>query len=131
MRALLVLLAALFAAPPANAAIVYTRGNANRSVYIANDDGTGARRLTGGQSPHLSADGQAVIYTANADEDPELREIPAAGGDSKLLLTQAQYGSFAWSADGRYVAAESYQLNHTPNLMLIDRTTGSARKIAS
>src|SRR4051812_45495247 len=122
MRAILVLLASLFAAPPANAAVVYNRGNANRSVYIANDDGTGSRKLTAGQTPHLSPDGQAVIYVANADEDPELREIPAAGGESKLLVTPVQYGSFAWSADGRYVAVESYQLNHTPNLVLVDRT---------
>jgi Tol biopolymer transport system component len=131
MRALLVLLAALFAAPPANAAIVYERGVNKRSVYIANDDGTGARRLvSGGDAPHLSPDGQTVIYTANADSDPELREIPAAGGESKLLLSQAQYGSFDWSADGRWVVSESYPLNKTPSLVLIDRTTGTQRVIA-
>src|SRR3954471_740603 len=108
MRALLVLLASLFAAPSANAAIVYERGTATRTVYIANDDGSGSRRLvTGGDVPHISPDGLAVIYTANADEDPELREIPAAGGESKLLLSQAQFGSFDWSADGRWVVAES------------------------
>lgn len=132
MRVLLVLLAALFAAPPANAAIVYSRGTASRSVYIANDDGTGARRLTAGESPHISPDGQAVIYVANASEaQPELREVPAAGGDPKVLVKRFQFGSFAWSGDGRYVAVESYRLNRTPNLVLVDRATGTTRTIAS
>jgi Tol biopolymer transport system component len=131
MRALLVLLAALVVAPPANAAIVYTRGVSTRSVYIANDDGSGARRLvSGGDSPYISADGLTVIYTANADDEPELREIPAAGGESKLLLSQSRYGSFDWSADGRWVVGESYPLNKTPSLVLIDRTTGTQRVIA-
>jgi dipeptidyl aminopeptidase/acylaminoacyl peptidase len=132
MRAILVLLAALFAAPPADAAIVYNRGLASRAVYIANDDGTGARRLTAGESPHLSPDGQAVIYVAGAATgEPELREIPAAGGESKLLLKPFQFGSFAWSDDGRYVAVESYRLNRKPSLMLVDRSAGTTRKIAS
>ena len=132
MRAILVLLASLFAAPPANAAIVYTRGTASRSVYIANDDGTGSRKLVAGESPHISPDGQAVIYVANFSEaQPELREIPAAGGESKLLVKPYQFGSFAWSADGRYVAVESYRLNRTPNLVLVDRSAGTTRTIAS
>jgi Tol biopolymer transport system component len=132
MRVLLVLLAALFAAPPANAAIVYSRGTANRSVYIANDDGTGARRLIAGESPHLSPDGQEVIFVANSSgAQPELREILAAGGDSKPVLKPYQFGSFAWSADGRYIVVESYRLNRTPNLVLIDDTTGAKRTIAS
>jgi dipeptidyl aminopeptidase/acylaminoacyl peptidase len=132
MRVLLVLLATLVAAPPANAAIVYSRGNVSRSVYIANDDGSGSRRLTSGESPHLSPDGQAVIYVSGATEAlPELREIPAAGGDSKLLVKPYQFGSFAWSADGRYVAVESYRLNRTPNLVLVDRAAGTTRTVAT
>ena len=132
MRVLLVLLAALFAAPPANAAIVYTRGSANRSVYIADDDGTGARRLASGDTPHISPDGQAVIYVADSSTgEPALNEVPAAGGAPKQLLRPYQFGSFAWSADGRYVAVESYRLNRTPKLVLIDRSTGTTRTIAS
>jgi Tol biopolymer transport system component len=132
MRVLLVLLAGLFAASPANAAVVYTRGSANRSVYIANDDGTGARRLAAGDTPHISPDGQAVIYvTDSSTGEPGLNEIPAAGGQPKLLMRPFQFGSFAWSADGRYVAVESYRLNRTPNLVLIDRTTGATRVVAT
>ena len=132
MRVLLVLLAALIAAPPANAAVVYVRGAATRSVYIANDDGSGARRLAAGDTPHLSPDGQAVIFVSGSSEaQPVLREVPAAGGDAKLLVKPIQFGSFAWSADGRYVAVESYRLNRTPNLVLIDRSTGATRVVAS
>jgi Tol biopolymer transport system component len=131
MRVLLVLLASLFVAAPADAAVVYSRGTASRSVYIADDDGSGVRRLTAGESPHVSPDGQAVIYVANASEaQPELREIPAAGGAPKLLLKPYQFGSFAWSPDGRWVAVESYRLNRTPKLVLIDRATGTDRTIA-
>jgi Tol biopolymer transport system component len=133
MRAALIALAAtLLLATPANAAIVFERGAAKPSVYIAGDDGTGARRLAAGNAPHLSPDGTAVTYLANASGSrPELREIPAAGGASKLLLRPYRYGVFAWSPDGRYIAAQTGPLNGKQQLALIDRATGTTRTVAT
>src|ERR1700749_4632563 len=109
MRVLLpAIAAALVSTAPAQASIVYARGTAHRSVWIADDDGSGAHKLVAeGDAPHLSPDGQAVGYTAGeAGSRPQLREVPAAGGASKLLLAPVRYGPFAWSSDGRYVAAQ-------------------------
>jgi Tol biopolymer transport system component len=133
MRALLLaLFAALLPAAPAHAAIVYARGTAHRSVWIAGDDGSGARKLVSeGDAPHISPDGQAVVYTAGeSGSRPQLREIPAAGGASKLLLAPVRYGVFAWSSDGRYVAVQTGPLNGAQKLVLIDRATGTSRTVA-
>ncbi len=130
--ALLAVLTALTFTAPAQASIVFVRGLSNLSVYVAADDGSGARRLISGDQPHLSPDGQAVVYVANGTQDnPELREIPAAGGTSKQLLKPLRYGAFAWSHDGRYIAAQSGPLNGKQKLVLIDRTTGTSRTIAT
>jgi Tol biopolymer transport system component len=134
MRALLLaFIAALVPSAPAHASIVYARGIAHRSVWIANDDGSGARKLVAqGDDPHISPDGQAVIYTVGEDAGrPQLREIPAAGGASKLLLAPVRFGAFAWSPDGRYVAAQTGPLNGAQKLVLIDRSTGTSRTLAS
>jgi hypothetical protein len=66
MRAVLLAIAAvLIPTASAQASIVYARGTAHRSVWIANDDGSGARKLVAaGDAPHISPDGLAVIYTA-------------------------------------------------------------------
>ena len=132
MRALLpAVLAVLLLAAPAHASIVYARGNANPSVWIAGDDGGGARRLAAGDEPRISPDGRAVVYTVEGDGSrPQLREIPAAGGASKPLLAPVRWGTFAWSPDGRYVAAETGPLNGTQTLVLIDRSTGTTRTLA-
>ena len=133
MRALLLAIAAaLIAAAPAHASIVYARGGAHRSVWIADDDGRGARKLVSeGDAPHISPDGQAVLYTkGEAGSRPQLREVPAAGGTSKLLLAPVRFGAFAWSPDGRYVAAQTGPLNGAQKLVLIDRSTGTTRRLA-
>jgi hypothetical protein len=134
MRVLLpAIVAVLLPTAPAQASIVYARGTAHRSVWIANDDGSGARKLVAeGDSPHISPDGQAVVYTAGeSGSRPQLREIPAAGGASKLLLAPVRFGTFAWSSDGRYVAAQTGPLNGTQKLVLIDRSTGTSRRLAT
>jgi Tol biopolymer transport system component len=137
MRAALLALAVAFATlllvTPARAAVVYERGASKPAIWIANDDGSGARRLvSSGLQPHLAPDGTAVVYIAHGDrEATELREIPAAGGASKLLVKRIRYGAFAWSPDGRYIAAQSGPLNGRQKLVLIDRTNGASRTVAT
>jgi Tol biopolymer transport system component len=130
--ALLAVVAFLVAAAPARADVVYVRGLSKLSVYIAGDDGHGARRLITGDQPRLAPDGTAVVFVANAAAgSPELREIPAAGGKSKLLLKPWRFGAFAWSPDGRYIAAQSGPLNGKQKLVLIDRASGATRTVAA
>src|SRR3954454_7880655 len=105
--ALTIAVAALFSTATARAAVVYERGLSRVSVWIANDDGSGARKLvSGGQEPHLAPDGSAVVYIAHADRnDTERRDTRGTAGHWKLLLKPIRYGAFAWSPDSRYIAA--------------------------
>jgi Tol biopolymer transport system component len=129
--ALLALVFTLTATAPAHATLVFERGQATTSVWVANDDGSGAKRLVTGSQPHVSRDGKTVVYVSGAgEESPQLREIPAAGGASRPLVRNLRFGAFAWSADGRYVAAQTGPLNGRQRLTLIDRTSGTARTVA-
>jgi Tol biopolymer transport system component len=42
-----------------------------------------------------------------------------------------RFGTFAWSSDGRYVAAQTGPLNGAQKLVLIDRSTGTSRRLAT
>jgi dipeptidyl aminopeptidase/acylaminoacyl peptidase len=122
----------LLPAAPARATLVYQKGLVKLSVWVAADDGSGARRLVTGTSPQISRDGQTVVYVSGGDgENPELRELPVAGGAPRVLLRPYRFGVFAWSADGRYIAAQSGPLNGKQRIVLIDRTTGLHRTIAT
>ena len=116
----------------AHATLVYQKGVNKTAIYVAQDDGSGAKRLASGALPHVSRDGQTVAYVANINGDkPELREIPAAGGLPRVLLSPWRYGIFDWSPDSRYIAAQTGPLNGKQKLVLIDRTTGTVRTVAT
>src|SRR5947207_1416640 len=72
---------ALFAASRASASITYEKGpnTSHPSIWVANDDGSGARRLAGGShggdQPVIAPDGSAVLCTA----PPEVGTIASAG----------------------------------------------------
>jgi len=123
------LLAALAAAAPARALLVYQRGLTAETIWAADDDGGGAHRLVAGILPHVSRDGATVIY-ATAGAHAELRAIPAIGGTPRTLLMHWQYGAFAWSPDGRWVVAQAGPLTGAQRLVLIDLTTGARRTLA-
>jgi Tol biopolymer transport system component len=129
---LLASLLALAAPALAHATLVYQKGLNKTAVYVAQDDGSGAKRLATGALPHISPDGQSVAYVANINgAKPELREIPAAGGLPRVLLSPWRYGIFAWSPDSRYILAQTGPLNGKQKLALIDRTTSTVRTVAT
>jgi dipeptidyl aminopeptidase/acylaminoacyl peptidase len=57
------------------------------------------------RSPQWSPDGKALAFISNRGGDPEIYQVPAAGGDA-TVLTRRKYGvtSFHWSPDGRSIA---------------------------
>src|SRR5437764_12570960 len=83
--------AALIAASPASATITYEKGpNTSRpSIWVANDDGPGARRLAGGSQgghhPVIAPDGSAVLFTARSTANPPLAVGSTAGRPEPLL----------------------------------------------
>jgi Tol biopolymer transport system component len=129
---LLALAAIAFAAPAlAHASLVYQTGVAKSYIWVANDDGSGARRLIAGALPHLSPDGQTITFVANINADrPELRAMPVAGGPARTIMTSWRYGVFAWSANSRYIAAQAGPLNGAQRLVLIDLAAGTSRTLA-
>jgi Tol biopolymer transport system component len=115
----------------AHATVVYVKGINKPAVYVANDDGTGVRRLAVGDNPHISPDGQTVTYvTGIAQGRARLRAQPTAGGPVRTLLSNWSFGVFDWSADGRWIVTMSGPLNGKQKLVLIDMTSGATRTIA-
>lgn len=75
-------LAVLLALPAAaQATLAYVRNPLHPTVFVANDDGSGARKIEGGETPHVSPDGNWVAYLhQGANNAQELKLAPAAGG---------------------------------------------------
>jgi Tol biopolymer transport system component len=128
-----VLLSLLAVPSSADAALVYAKGASDTSaVWIANDDGSGARRLVEGANPRIAPDGKAVAFTPNpSDANPELRVVPAAGGPSRSLLRPWRSDMLAWSPDGRFIAALTGTETGKQRLVLIEVASGRSRVIAT
>jgi Tol biopolymer transport system component len=131
-----VLAAAL--APAADATLVFNKGavSSTPTVWIANDDGSGARKIaSGGFGPRISPDGQTVVYQSvygDVGTRPQLLSIPAAGGKRSILLDpQWDPGTQAWSPDSTTIAAVTGRELGTKRLVLIDVATGATRTVAT
>ncbi len=71
----------------AQAALTFVRGDLNRTVYVADDDGSGVRKVGPGDSPHMSPDGASVAYFHEGPgHSTELKLAPVAGGPAKTLM---------------------------------------------
>ena len=74
---LLVLVLALvaFLAIPAaaNATLTYTKGNTKPKVYIAENNGKGAKSIGAGRNSRISPDGETVIYERETSQGSEMR----------------------------------------------------------
>ncbi|MFC3798917.1 TolB family protein [Cohnella sp. GCM10012308] len=98
-------------------------------VWRMNDDGSEQVRMTFEESnnwfPHVSPDGQWVVYIAYrkgdvapgdhpANKHVELRLMPAAGGESRTLVSlfggQGTLNVNSWAPDSRTLAFVSYRL---------------------
>jgi len=65
----------------AGATLAYVKNPFNATVYIANDDGSGARKVEAGHNPRVSPDGLSVAYLhEGAKGKQELKLAPTTGG---------------------------------------------------
>ena len=91
--------------------IVYSSLNTPRTLYLANSDGTGSRRITNDMSdatwPLLSPDGRKLAYFSKSfNNEWHIFVMDAAGRESRRITTSVQdpwYG-LAWSPDGSQLA---------------------------
>jgi len=123
--------ASLAAAGPAGATIVFEKSPFRPTVWSAADDGSARVQLTSGELPRISPDGTLVAYETpyRGNTRPTLRVIPAAGGDSRLLLKPVWY-SFGFSPDSKTIAAVTGKEVGRKRLVLVDVATGAVRTVA-
>jgi hypothetical protein len=130
------LLAVLLALPAAaHATLAFVRQPLHPVVWVAADNGNGARKLVAGSNPHVSPDGQivALLHQGSGPKaQPELILAPADGSapPSRLVDGWRDPSVFAWSPDSRSVAAVLGPEVGMQQLVLIDTVTGAQRTIA-
>jgi hypothetical protein len=134
------LLAALFAViallalpAAAQASLSYLKGTLARSVYVAQDNGSGAHKVGSGYSPHLSPDGASVAYFHEGPgHKAELKLAPVSGGAGKTLMVGwRETFDLAFSPNSEMIAALRGGELGQRKLVLVTVATGAQRVIAS
>jgi hypothetical protein len=121
----------------ASATLVYNKGvdTSRATVWVAGDDGKGAKRIaSGGLNPRIAPDGSLVVFqttTSSVSEAPQIAAVPAIGGKRRVLLRNAWRGDTqAWSPDSKYYAAVTGPEIGTQRLVVIEVATRSVRTVA-
>jgi hypothetical protein len=125
--------AALLAAPAvAQATLAYVRNPFHPAVFVAGDDGSGAKKVEAGELPRVSPDGNSVAYLhTGAGNAQELKVANLSTGTTKTLLTTwREPFSLAWSPDSTMVIAQRGPEVGQRKLVLIDVTTGGQEVMA-
>jgi Tol biopolymer transport system component len=126
-------LAALLAFPAvAGATLAYVKNPFKATIFVAEDDGSGARRVEGGYSPKVAPNGLSVAYFHEGPKHAqELKLAPAAGGAAVTLMTNFREAhSLAWSPDSKTIAAVRGPELGKRKLVVIDLATGTQSVIA-
>jgi Tol biopolymer transport system component len=136
-RPILLCALAIAAALPAtaHATLVYSKNPNHPSVWVAADDGSGARRLASGSAPKISPDGLTVAFSVVGDQRnyrPDLMLAPADGSAPPRLLSKAwrDVSTFAWSPDSKTIVTVVGPEIGAQRLVLIDVATGAQRTVA-
>lgn len=126
-------LAALLAFPvAAQATLTYIRNPFHPAVFVAGDDGSGARKVEAGELPRVSPDGNSVAYLhTGANDAEELRVASVEGGAARTLMTNFREPIYLeWSPDSTLLAALRGPELGKRKLVLIDVASGVQRVIA-
>jgi hypothetical protein len=126
--------AALLALPAgAGATLSYVKKPFNPTVFVAGDDGSGARKVETGQNPKVAPDGLSVAYLhEGAKNAQELKIAPLTGGPGRTLTTNLREAFYVtWSPDSKTIAALRGPELGRRRLVLIDVATGLQSIIAT
>ncbi|HEX4305367.1 MAG TPA: hypothetical protein VHZ54_04980 [Solirubrobacterales bacterium] len=133
LLAALIVLAALPALPAvANATLSYTKGIQKPRVYVAEDNGKGARQVGIGTNSHVSPNGEWVAYERESSSGTsELRLYQVDIHKSERLLNPwAESFVFAWSPDSTKLAAVTGGVRGKRTLLVIDAKSMKREKVA-
>jgi Tol biopolymer transport system component len=134
VAALFLAAAALLALPAAaNATLAYTKNVFKPHVYVADDNGKSAREIGPGLNPHVSPNGELVVFErAAADHTPEMKLYDVATTKTKTIFSPWQESfTFAWSPDSTMIAALRGGELGKRSLYVIDVETGRLTKVAT
>lgn len=126
-------IAALLALPAgASATLSYVKNPFNSTVFVAGDDGSGARKVETGHNPRVAPNGLSVAYLhEGAKNAQELKIAPATGGPGKTLMTNLREALYVtWSPDSKTIAALRGPELGKRKLVLIDVATGLQSVVA-
>lgn len=129
------LLAGAFLLFPASsqATLVFTRNPLNPTVYVANDNGSAARKVAPGSNPRVSPDGQKIVFfrSGKGQQPSKLMVASTAGGTpSGIALNWRDPFVFDWSVDSTAVAVVLGPEPGKQRLTTIDLANGAQRVIA-
>jgi tricorn protease len=131
----LAVLGACLAVPATSqATLVFTRNPLNPTMYVANDNGSAARKVGSGSNPRVSPDGQTIVFYrfGKGKQPSELMVVPAAGGQPRRLASGWQDPFvFAWSSDSSTIAVVLGPEVGKQRLTTIDLATGIQQTIAT
>ncbi|HTR74789.1 MAG TPA: hypothetical protein VMH33_05960 [Solirubrobacterales bacterium] len=130
----LLVVAALLALPAAaDATLAFSKNVFNSHVYVAKDNGKGAKMIGAGRGAHVSPNGELVVYEAEGkNHTPEMKLYSLATGKTKTIFSPWRESfTFAWSPDSTMVAAQRGGELGVRGLYVIDVETGKLTKIAS
>src|SRR5689334_20710476 len=126
--------AAMLALPAgASATLSYVKNPFNSTVFVAADDGSGARKVETGHNPHVAPNGLSVAYLHEGPKNAqELKIAPSTGGPGKTLMTNLREAFYVtWSPDSKTIAALRGPELGKRKLVVIDVATGLQSVIAT
>jgi DNA-binding winged helix-turn-helix (wHTH) protein len=86
----------------------------------------------GGFSPYESADGRTIYYAKNRFENPEIWEVPVAGGEEKRVSSLLHPSSWAnWSVTEQGILFLSEYTGKSSTLEFFDFATHGARPLGA
>jgi Tol biopolymer transport system component len=129
----LVLVALLALPAAAGATLAYVKNPFNATVYVADDDGSGARKVEAGHNPRVAPDGLSVAYLHEGPKfAQELKLAPATGGPGRTLMKNVREAFYVtWSPDSETVAALRGPELGKRKLVLVDVATGLQSVVAT
>jgi Tol biopolymer transport system component len=136
LAAALVAVVALLAVPAAaQATLAYTTHVFHPHVVVANDNGTGAKKIGAGTDAKVAPNGRLVAFereNAAKGKGPEMKLYDVATGKTKTIFTSWRESyTFAWSPDSTMVAALTGGELGKRTLYVIDVESGKKTRIAT